>query len=97
MPDALVLDDHVQTIVVNDERDLHHAVAIVVGVPYGVATRFGHRQLQVGEQLRPDGHLTDDTAEREPREEEVVGLRREAESDGRVTHCAAPSPRSSRA
>ncbi len=94
---AGVRHDHLEAVVVDHEGDLDRAVTIAVGVPHGVAAGLGDREPQVRQQLRPDRQIAHHAAERQPREQEVVGLRREGEPDDRFTHCAAPSLRFSRA
>ena len=51
-PGALVLDDHLEALVADDELDRHRAVLPAVRVPDRVPAGLGHRELQVGELLR---------------------------------------------
>ena len=88
------LDD--QPVVAELEADLDVPVAVAVGVADRVRARLGERELQVGERLvreRPDAR---EPGEGEPRERDVLRLRRDRQPDGPavVGRCACSVARS---
>ena len=61
--------------------DLDRALALAVRVPDGVRRRLGERELEVGHELLGDRPQAREPRQREPAERDVLGARRNRQSD----------------